>query len=100
MPHQFEARMSEKVSDVLLGAFIEIVDAQNVMAISDQPAAEICKPMYPAPPTIMTVFIDPIFLPEARGFSYPSRQPLFSCLTRFESIPFPKLPVQIGQNVL
>lgn len=41
VPQQLEARMGEQVSDVILAASEEIVDAEDVMAIRDQAVAEV-----------------------------------------------------------
>ncbi len=41
MPHQLEARMVEQVLDVALGAGEEVVDAQDVMALLDEPVAQV-----------------------------------------------------------
>jgi hypothetical protein len=41
VPHQFEVGVIEQVRNVLLAAGKEVVDAQHVMAIAQQPVAQV-----------------------------------------------------------
>ena len=41
MAHEFEVRIAQKVRDVVLGAGEEVVDAKHIVALGQQPFAQV-----------------------------------------------------------
>ncbi len=67
MPHEFKARIVHQVSDIMFGARVEVVDAQDVVTLPEQALAQVrtqesCPPGYQNPLVNAVAFMSSPFL--------------------------------------